>query len=131
VLVATTVLPEIPTPPRRPRRHPPVHTHSFIGAGSDASPSEFTYVRAATAAITPTAALTGTHTSRQRRVRQPIATTRTTIERISTVIGNQPPSSEVPWPHLLKSGSGNRGISVGVGTCGEGGVGPFGGTPSV
>jgi hypothetical protein len=77
------------------------------------------------------AALTGTHTSRHRLVRQPMATIKTTIERISMVIGNHPPSSETPWPHLLKSGSGNRGISVGVGTCGEGGVGPFGGTASV
>ncbi len=46
------------------------------------------------------------------------------------LIGNHPPSNEVPWPHLLKSGSRNRGINVGVGTGGEG-VGPFGGTPSV
>jgi hypothetical protein len=59
-----------------------------------------------------------------------MATIRTTIVRISTLIGNHPPSNEVPWPHLLKSGSGNGGISVGVGTEGAV-VGPVGGTPSV
>jgi hypothetical protein len=56
-----------------------------------------------------------------------------TIVRISTLIGNHPPSNEVPWGwlHRLKSGSGNRGISVGVGTEGVVVVGPIGGTSSV
>jgi len=46
------------------------------------------------------------------------------------VTGSQPPSSEIPCPNLLKSGSGSGGIGIGVGT---GGVveGAIGGTPPV
>jgi hypothetical protein len=84
-------------------------------------------VRAARAATTPSAPLSGAHSSRQRRVRQPIATISTTIVRISMQVGNHPPSNEMPWPNLLKSGSGNRGISVGAGTGGAVVVGPVGG----
>jgi hypothetical protein len=76
------------------------------------------------------AAATGIQTTRQRGVRQPVATTKMTTATSSTVSGSQPPSSEIPCPNLPKSGSGNGGIGVGVGT---GGVveGPIGGTPPV
>ena len=102
-----------------------VHTHNSNGAGSDASPSEFMYVRATSATRTPTAALTGTHTSRQRRVRQPMPTIRTTMVTISSTVGNHPPNNEMPWPYLLKFGSGRLGIMTGAG--GVGVVGPLSG----
>ncbi len=80
--------------------------------------------------MTPTPTATGTQRTRQRRVRQPIATIRITAVTISTVSGSQPPSNEIPWPNLLKLGSGSGGIGVGVGTgCAV--VGPIGGTPTV
>jgi hypothetical protein len=55
-----------------------VHAHSLAGAGSEASPSEFMYARAANATMTPVPAETGSHIRRQRRLRQPIATTSST-----------------------------------------------------
>ena len=81
--------------------------------------------------MTPTATATGIHTTRQRRVRQPIATISTTTVVISIVSGSQPPRNEIPWPNLLKLGSGSVGIGVGVGTGDAVVVSPFGGTPPV
>jgi hypothetical protein len=80
--------------------------------------------------MTPIPTAAGTQRARHRRVRQPIATIKIAAVRISTVRGSHPPSKEMPWPNLLKLGSGRGGISVGVGTGGAV-VGPMGGTPSV
>jgi hypothetical protein len=85
------------------------------------------YARAASATITPTPAATGTHTSRHRRVRDPIATISSTTVTTWMLSGSQPPSSETPCPYLLKFGSGNGGIGVGTG----GVVEPGGGTAPV
>ena len=72
------------------------HSHNWMGAGSEAKPSELTQVRVASAAAAPIATLTGNHTSRRRRVRQPITAITTTAAATCTAAGSQPPSSETP-----------------------------------
>ncbi|SKZ49429.1 Uncharacterised protein [Mycobacteroides abscessus subsp. abscessus] len=56
----------------------PIHNHSRKGAGSEANPSEFMYIHAARAPRAPKATLTGTQSSRHRRLRHPMTTSKTT-----------------------------------------------------
>ena len=61
------------------------------------------YQYAAAASATPTSAAHGSHTHRQRRLRQPIAAISTTAAMTCTVIGIHPCISERWW----RNGSGN------------------------
>jgi hypothetical protein len=61
------------------------------------------YQYAATAKATPTSAAHGTHTTRQRRFRQPIAAMSRRPAMTCTVIGSHPCMSEIWW----RNGSGN------------------------
>src|SRR3981189_624263 len=99
-----------PDAPRRHRLHPnqpaistpastpesPIQIHSEYGAGlvSSLIPSEAMYQYAATASATPTSEAHGSHTRRQRRVRQPIAASSRRLATPCAVIGTQPCISE-------------------------------------
>ncbi len=60
-------------------------------------PAEAMYQYAPTASATPTSAADGSHTTRQRRLRQPIAAISRRPATTWAVIGSQPCMSEIWW----------------------------------